>query len=97
MTPLLDLTDDALAALSPAEVERLEAAALTDFLTTKRLTHAQLDYLVESWNDLRPDERRARHALCVPRGKPIRHQWVEVPWPGTQVCRRCVQYKVIDS
>lgn len=97
MTTLLDLSDDELAALSPAEVERLETAALTDLRTTRRLTPDQLSFLVESWNDLHPDERRARHARCVPKGRPIRHDWVRAPWDGTAVCRRCLTYKVIEE
>lgn len=90
MTPLLNLSDDELAALSPAEVERLERAALVAFQTARKLTRRQWDAMVEGWNDLPPDERRLRHAYCARH----RHDWVGLPMDGCRVCRRCCSYRM---
>lgn len=90
MTGLLALSDDDLLALSPAEVERLERAALVRYQTTRRFTPAMWDVLVTTWNEAMPQERRKRHAYCVRH----RHDWVELPMDAAFVCRRCCVYKV---
>lgn len=90
---LLVLDDERLAEMTPADVRRLELAALRRFDTATRFDHGQWSHLVETWNDAMPGERERRHSYCKRHG----HQWVGLPMDGAAVCRRCVSYRVEES
>lgn len=88
-SPLLGLTDKEAALIGPDELDRLEADALREFKAARKYTHRQWDYLVETWNDLTPEERRRRSATCARTG---RHDWRKLPMAGAKVCQRCCSY-----
>lgn len=92
-SPLLDLSDEEAVRLSPEALDRLEADALQRFRAARRYDYVQWAYLVETWNDLDPEDRKARHAVCARTG---RHDWRGMPMDGVKVCQRCVTYKMED-
>lgn len=94
MSALLDLSDEELARLAPAEVERLEAAFWSRVDYAPAWDHRMWDAAVDRWNlCFLPNERRARHAICAR----FRHRWVKLPIERALCCARCLAYKVVEE
>jgi hypothetical protein len=92
-SPLLDLSDAEAAAISPDELDRLERDARQRLRIARKLDSRQWGYVVEEWNDLLPNERQERRAVCL-KGK---HDWASLPAIGARVCKRCITYAMEDE
>ena len=61
-----------------------------------RLTHEQWDQLVDEWNALHPDERRAEQLRCPSRAGGA-HDEVRLPIANVRLCVLCFRYYLAET